>query len=112
MRRADRVEHVTTRPRAGEDQPRGVQSLECGAVVRPPAALVVLEHGIHEIQPEALGVEVVVAQDQRAAGGARPLRGDPEGARVAQVQEPGGRGREASAVGRRGVSGAVHGMSF
>ena len=41
VRRADSLEHVAPRARAGKDQPGGVQRLQGGAIVCPPAALVV-----------------------------------------------------------------------
>ena len=59
----------------------------------------VFEHGRDEIQPETHGVEILVAQDERAAGGAGALGGDPKRACMAEMQMPGGRGRETPAIG-------------
>ena len=120
MRRADGLEDIAAGTRAGKDQAGGVELLECGSVMGAPAALVVgrigaadvgafrpgeaepaqvLEHRVDEIEAEADRVEVVIAQDERAAGLAGAFRGDPERARMAEVEVAGGRGREASAIG-------------
>ena len=62
------------------------------------------EHGVDEIEAEAGGVEIVVAEDERTAGEAGAFGGDPEGACVPKMQIPGGRGGEAAAI----VGGRIH----
>ena len=59
----------------------------------------IFEHGLAEMRLRALGIKILVAQDQRAAGCNRALLRDPEGARVAQVQEAGGRGSQPAPIG-------------
>lgn len=106
------IEDIAARAVAGENSAGGVEAGEGGAVKREPRALVddglgpreakptqVFEHGGDEIETEADGVEVVVAQEQGAAGGAGALGGEPKRARMAEVEVAGGRGREASAIG-------------
>ena len=62
----------------------------------------VLEHRCHEIETEAEGIEVVVAQKEIATGGAGALGGEPEGAGVAEVEMArGGRGETAEVAGMR-----------
>ena len=63
----------------------------------------VFEHGGDEIEAEADGVEVVVAEEEFAVGGSGALGGEPEGAGVAEVEV---------ARGRRGEAAEVGGMSF
>src|SRR5580658_5158415 len=84
----------------------GVGAADVGALVPgEPEPAQVLEHGPREIHPVARGVEVVVPQDQGPAGLLGPPGGDPERARVAQVQVAGRGGREAPAVWGRGFQG-------
>ena len=59
----------------------------------------VFAHGGGELGAGALGVEVFVAEIERAVGGAGALVGDPEGARVAEMEQAGGRGGETTDVG-------------
>ena len=49
-----------------------------------------VQHGGGELRTGAASIEILVPQDQHAAGGPGALAGDPEGAGVAQVQVPGG----------------------
>jgi len=65
----------------------------------------ILQHGVDELRLRALGIEVLVAQQQLPAGGPGALVGDPEGCRVAEMQQPGGRGSKPSNV---VCSGNVH----
>src|SRR6185437_10168563 len=58
----------------------------------------VFEHGRDESRFAARAVQVVVAQYQCAAGGARALLGDPERPRMPDMQQPCRRGRDASAI--------------
>lgn len=112
VRGAEGFEDIAAGAGAGEDPAGGVEAGEGAAVEREAVALAddrlgpgeakpveVLEHGGDEIEAEADGVEVVVAQEERAAGGAGALGGEPERARVAEVEMAGGRGSEAAAIG-------------
>ena len=47
----------------------------------------VFDHGMEELEPGALGVEIFVAQDERAQMRASSLIGDPERAGVAHVKQ-------------------------
>lgn len=111
--RADGFEHVATRARTREDLAGGVELSESGAIKGEAFALgndrflpseaepaKVLEHGGDEIQTEADGVEVVVAEEQRATGGAGALGGDPEGTRVPEMEVAGGRRGEPADIRR------------
>ena len=103
MRGAGGFGDVAARTRAGEDESGGVEAGECGAVEREALALreegavpadaepveIFLESG-DELGPAAGGVEVVVAEDERAVRGAGALVGDPECARVTEVKVAGG----------------------
>jgi hypothetical protein len=64
-----------------------------------PAKVVV--HSLNEIQPEANGIQIVVAQDKHSSGGACAFRGDPKGAGVTKMKVTGRRRREAPAIQRR-----------
>jgi hypothetical protein len=98
---------------AGENQAGGVEAGEGGTVEREALALgedgavpveaepaeVFLKSG-DEFGAAAGGVEVVVAEEERAAGGAGALVGDPESARVTEVEVAGGgRGQPPTVVG-------------
>ena len=61
----------------------------------------VLEHGGDEIEAEAEGVEVIVAEEECATGGAGAFGGEPKCARVAEVEMARGRRGEAAEVGER-----------
>jgi hypothetical protein len=50
----------------------------------------VLLHGGHKLRPAAGAVEIVVAQEERAARGASALRGDGERFRMTGVEQAGG----------------------
>jgi len=116
------LDHVAPGTGAGVDQAGFVELLECRTIEGEPAALLVrgvgsahigalgppeaepsevLQHGPSEIQPIARCVQVVVAQDELSAGVACPARGDPERPRMPEVEEAGGGGRQAPAVGGR-----------
>jgi hypothetical protein len=110
--RTEGVEDIAARAGAGKDGSGGMELGEGGAVKRETLALVddglgpreaeptqVFEHGGDEIEAEADGVEIVVAQEQGAAGGAGAFGGDPESARVAEVEVAGGRRGETAEVG-------------
>ena len=110
----DRVEDIAARAGAGENATGGVEGGEGGAVAGQPGALrddgfvpgeaepaEVCEHGGDEIEAEAEGVEVVVAEEEVTAGGAGAFGGEPEGARVAEVEVAGGRGGQAAEIRRR-----------
>jgi hypothetical protein len=58
----------------------------------------VFDGGLGVFGAAAVEVQVFHAHRQRAAGRARPFEGRPEGARVAQVQVAGGRGRKTAAI--------------
>ena len=114
VRRAEGFEDIAAGARAGENVAGGVEAGEGGAVEGEAVALVddglspgeaepaeVGEHRGDEIEAEAEGVEVVVAEEEGAAGGAGALGGDPEGACVAEVKMAGGRGGQTPAIRRR-----------
>ncbi len=111
--RAEGIEDIAAGAGTGENGAGGVELGEGGAVERETRALAddglgpgeaeptqVFEHGGDEIEAETDGVEVVVAEKQSAAGGAGALGSEPKRAGVAEVEVPGGRRREASAIGR------------
>lgn len=113
MRRADGIEDIAARACAGENLAGGVEAREGGAVERETFALgndgflpreaepaEIFEHGGDEIEAEADGVEIVVAQEERAVGRAGAVGGDPECARVPEVEMAGGRGGEAADIRR------------
>ena len=58
----------------------------------------VLEHRIGEIRFGALRIQILIAQNQGSGGIVRADVREPEGARVSEVQQAGGRGRDASAI--------------
>lgn len=118
--RAEGIEDIAAGAGAGENGAGGVELGESGAVEWQPFALVddglgpreaeptqVFEHGGDEIEAEADGVEVVVAEKQSAAGGAGAIGGEPKRAGMAEVEVTGGRRREASAIGRGCAGGGV-----
>jgi len=77
---------------------------ERSAAIRPflpfkAEPLQVFEHGADKLQLETLGVQVFVTQHQHAAARLGALLGNPECARVAQVQVARRRRREAAAIG-------------
>jgi hypothetical protein len=80
---------------------------ECPTNIRPfvptdAEPVEVIEHRIGEIRFGALRIQILIAQNQGSGGIARSDVRDPEGARVAEVQQAGWRGRDASAIpGRR-----------
>ena len=111
VRGGNRIEDIAARAGAGEDETGGVEGGEGGAVAGQPGALrddgfapreaepaEVGEHGGDEIEAEAEGVEVVVAEEEVTAGGAGAFGGEPEGARVAEVEVAGGRGGKAAEI--------------
>ena len=59
----------------------------------------VFEGSIGVLGAAAIGIEVFHAHDECAVCGVGVLEGCKEGARVAEVQAAGGRGRESSAIG-------------
>ena len=63
----------------------------------------IFEHGIDELSAATLRIQVFVAQDQSSAMLSRPLRGNPECARVSEMQQAGWRGRKPATI-RTGVS--------
>ena len=114
VRGRDCIEDVAARARAGKDEAGGVEGGEGGAVAGHSGALrddgltpieaepvEVREHGGDEIQAKAESVEVVVAQEQVAAGGTGAFGGEPESAGVAEVEMARRRGGEAAEVGRK-----------
>jgi len=56
------------------------------------------QHGLYEFRAAALRVQVFVAKDQLAAMLGCTLRGGPEGASVAEMEQACGRGSEAATV--------------
>ena len=78
-------------------QPRGLRNHRLAPTEPKPDQIPA--HRVDEFRPAAVAVEIVVAQQQFSARRGGPLRRDPERARVPEVKESGGRGREASAVG-------------
>ena len=70
----------------------------------------VFAHGGGELGARALGIDVFVAEVERAVGGAGALVGDEEGAGVAEVEKAGGRGSEAAGVGRSAGAFGVAGL--
>ena len=108
------VEDIAARAGAGENEAGGVEGGEGGAVTGQPGALrdhgfapreaepaEVLEHGGDEIEAEAEGVEVIVAEEECATGGAGAFGGEPKCARVAEVEMARGRRGEAAEVRRK-----------
>lgn len=113
VRSGDGFEDIAARARAGEDEAGGVEGGEGGAVTGQPGALrdhgfapreaepaEVLEHGGDEIEAEAEGVEVIVAEEECATGGAGAFGGEPKCACVAEVEMARGRRGEAAEVRR------------
>ena len=103
---------------AGVDEAGGEELLEGGAVSGQARGLrehgrlpgdaepgEVFEHGGDEFGAGALRVEVFVAQQERAVVLARAVEGSPECCRMAEVEQAGGGGREASDV--RGAHGEM-----
>ena len=114
---------VFSRAGAGVDAIAFAQPIERGAVMVHALALVVrsegpaavrsflpiesepsqiLDHGVDICEPETHGVEVFIAQYQDSCIGMRALPGDPECARVADVQITRGRRREPATITRLG----------
>jgi len=110
---------VFARAGAGINQAGGAELLEGGKVTRAALTLgiggegaatvgtfmplktkpaEVFEHGGNEFRPGTGGVEVFVAEDKGSGVGDGALLGGPKGAGVAEMQQAGGRGSEASAV--------------
>ena len=63
---------------------------EGSALVRPFLPLQaqptqILDQGVIKVRLRAVGIEILVAQDQGPSGGLRTLLGDPEGTCMAQV---------------------------
>ena len=111
VRRLDRPEHILARAGAGEDLTRSLQLFESSPVERHSLALgigpegaadvrslipseaeplQVLQERVHKLRTHAGAVEVVIAQDQLAAGGSGAGLGDPESAGMAEVKIAGG----------------------
>jgi len=111
VRSAGGLGDVAARAGAWEDEAGGVEAGEGGAVKEKALALgddgavpsqaepgqVFLKSG-DEFGTATGGVEVVVAQEERAAGGSGALVSEPERARVAEVKVAGGGRRKASAI--------------
>jgi hypothetical protein len=106
------VEEVAAGAGAGVGEASGEEVVECVAVEREAVGLAelavpgeakpveVFAHGGGELGAGTLGVEVFVAEVERAVGGAGSLVGDEEGAGVAEMEKAGGRGGETAGVGR------------
>jgi hypothetical protein len=58
----------------------------------------VFEHRLNEFCTAALGIEILVAENERSAMLDCPLRPSPKRARVAEMEQPGGRRSKAAAV--------------
>ena len=114
VRSGDGFEDIAARAGAGEDEAGGVECGEGGAVMGQPGALrddgfapreaepaEVCEHGGDEIEAEAEGVEVIVAEEEFATGGAGAFGSEPKCACVAEVEMARRRGGEAAEVGER-----------
>ena len=114
VRGGDGFEDIAARAGAGEDEAGGVECGEGGAVMGQPGALrddgfapreaepaEVCEHGGDEIEAEAEGVEVIVAEEEFATGGAGAFGSEPKCACVAEVEMARRRGGEAAEVGER-----------
>ena len=80
----------------------------------------VIEHGLNELGPATLRVEIFVAQDQSAILLTCTLSSNPESSCVAEVQQARGGRSEAAAVRRwveiawhcrNGLSGEIHGAA-
>jgi hypothetical protein len=99
MRCGDGLRKVAARAGAGVGQARCEELVECGAVEGQPVRLAdlgvpgeaqpvqVFAHRGGELRPYARSVEVLVAQVEQAVGCAGALMRDPEGTRVAEVQQ-------------------------
>jgi len=111
--RAQGAQHVLPGARARIDEAAGAELLKGRDVMGDPGALVVgrirpahvrpltpaqakpaqvLEHRIDKLRTATWAVEIVVAQDERAARGRCALLGDPKRARVTEVRKPVGEG--------------------
>ena len=112
MRGAGGLEHIAPRTCAREDESRRVEAFQGRAVGGKAGGLgdhrltpaeakpcEVLAHRIDELRSAAVAVQIIVAQQQLAAGLPGPLCRQPERARMPEVKQTCGRGREASAVG-------------
>jgi hypothetical protein len=114
-----RFGHVPTRTRAGIDKTAITQLLPRGQVKIPPLTLRVrpvwspeirtlgpfdaqpaeiLQHGTHELRSASLEIQILIPQDQSPTLLFRALGSDPKCARVAAMQESGGRWRQAATV--------------
>jgi len=123
MRGAGGGENVFAGAGAGIDKPACAQVIKSGAVEVLARALrvgseraaairaflplktkplEVFEHGLNKFIAAARGIEVLAAQHQGAGMGARPLLGNPEGSRVAKMEQPGGRRRQTAPIGSWG----------
>jgi hypothetical protein len=58
----------------------------------------ILHHRRHEFRSAPPGIQVFIPQNQRAAGRFRPLLRRPKSPRVTEVQKPGRRGSNPSAI--------------
>src|ERR1035438_6448510 len=120
------LDDVAPRPRARVDEAGPAEALQGGAVQGPPPALVVGrvgtshvgalvprepqpaqvgEHGLREIHPVALRVQIVAAQDEGAARIPGAPGRDPERAGVPEVEVAGRGGGEAAPVWGGGAQG-------
>lgn len=115
VRGGDRIEDVAAGARAGEDETGGVEFGEGGAVggqagtlrddrlaPREAKPAEIFDYGGDEIEAEADGVEIVVAEEEFAAAGAGAFGSEPKRAGVAEVKMARGRRGEAAEVGDGG----------
>ena len=110
---------ILARAEARIEEPALAQSPPCLEIVRPALALgvgaegattigafspansepmQVFQHSLDKFGARALGIKVLVAEDQSSMIFEGTLVGDPEGAGMAKVKQTGRRGREASAI--------------
>jgi hypothetical protein len=109
--RPGRLNHVAAGVGAGINQTGDMQGFKRGPIKgqmfalgnhrvlpRKPQPAEVFEVGADEVQPEAIGVEVVVAQEKLSSGLASPFRGDPKGAGMTKMQITRGGGGQTTDV--------------
>ena len=65
---------------------------------RDPKPAQVIDHGLHKVRAATLRVQIFVPENQYSVMLNGTLGGNPEGARMANVQKTRGRGREATTI--------------
>ena len=119
IRSSRRERHVASRAPAGIDHPLIEQRPPCLQIPSPARALhirskrasavepfipldpepaQIVDHGLHELGPATLRIQIFISQNELSATLFCPLRRDPERARVTDMQQAGGRRRKPSTI--------------